>query len=170
LIRDFENRDTATFEDLGRDGRVEILVRDGGFDEFDRLMHPESPFPLVILRLEGEKFVDVGAEFRGVYDKEIRELRAGIKAASLDSFLHSNPSEPDADDLDREETERRVLMIVTDYLYSGRPDQAWKTVHDMWPAGDRERIQGAILEQYCNGFLSEVKTQPSPFCRDIPLP
>jgi hypothetical protein len=175
LIRDFENRDTATFEDLRRDGRIEILVRDGGFDEFDRLMHPESPFPLVILRLEGDKFVDVGAEYLEVYDKEIRELRAGMNASSLDSFLHSNPAEfdpnePENEHFDYEETERRVLMIVVDYLYSGRSTLAWKSLDEMWPAGDRERIRGAILEQFCNGFLSEVKTDPSPECRDIPLP
>lgn len=166
LIRAFENRDDALFEDLKGNGRIEILVQDGTFDEFDRLAHPFSPFPLLILRLEGDRFKDVGAEFRSTYDKEIRKWRHEIKAPSEEKFFHSNPAEVH-DETDYLETECRVLLVVLDYLYSERPKDAWKSLGELWPAKDRERIRNEMLQQYCNGLRAELEVGASPACKDL---
>jgi hypothetical protein len=40
----------------------------------------------------------------------------------------------------------RVLEITWAYLYSGREQQAWNTLAEMWPASDVPRIRKAILE------------------------
>jgi hypothetical protein len=164
LIRDFKNRAPASFEDLKGDGRIEILVRDGGFDDFDGVAHPFSPFPLLILRLRGHEFQDVGSEFGVVYEKEIRDVRKGLKAVSLEEFLHSDPTQIH-DDIDYEETKHAVSLIVLDYLFSGKPQEAWKALEVFWPPTDRERIRNEMLDRYCNGLRKNLGVAAGPPCQ-----
>jgi hypothetical protein len=166
LIRVFENRQPASFEDSKGDGRVEILVRDGGFDEFDRLAHPFSPFPLLVLRLEGDKFKDVGSEFLDIYDKEIHELRSKLSAPRLEQFLHSNPAESH-DALDYNETESDVLLIVLDFLYSGRPKEAWDALDELWPANDRQRVRHEMAGEYCTGLRTQLGVALGQACKGV---
>ena len=54
-----------------------------------------------------------------------------------------------------------VLEIVYSYLYSGREDEAWQTLDNMWPAADRERIKKLIIKTRATGLLSTLlKTSP----------
>jgi len=164
LIREFKNRAPASFEDLKGNGHVEILVRDGGFDEFDRVAHPFSPFPLLILRLRGRKFLDVGPGFVSVYDKEIRSEHNRLKPINLETFLHSDPTQIH-DDIGYEETQRAVSLIILDYLYSGRTGEAWKSLKQFWPAADSERIRQEMLDQYCNGLRKNLGVSAGPPCQ-----
>jgi hypothetical protein len=39
----------------------------------------------------------------------------------------------------------KVLEIVWAYVYSGREQQAWRSLTEMWPVTDADRIPTAIL-------------------------
>ena len=51
---------------------------------------------------------------------------------------------------------RRVLTIVLNYLYSGREEQAWKALEELWPASDQGRVKGLILERRGRGLLAQL--------------
>ena len=53
-------------------------------------------------------------------------------------------------------TKIKVLEIVWSYLYSGRQQEAWHELQDMWPASDFERIRAAILDARARGIRAEV--------------
>jgi len=50
-------------------------------------------------------------------------------------------------------TKIQVMKIVADYLYSGRDQEAWETLSEMWPAQDMSRIRLVLLAlengEYC---------------------
>jgi len=50
----------------------------------------------------------------------------------------------------------KVLEIVWSYLYSGREQEAWRSLADMWPALDVDRIRAAILNARARGIRAQV--------------
>jgi hypothetical protein len=50
----------------------------------------------------------------------------------------------------------KVLEIVWAYLYSGREQDAWHSLQEMWPASDIDRIRGAIVSARTRGIRSQV--------------
>jgi hypothetical protein len=50
----------------------------------------------------------------------------------------------------------KVLEIVWCYLYSGREEEAWHTLADMWPAEDVDRIRAAVLQARARGIRAQV--------------
>ena len=50
----------------------------------------------------------------------------------------------------------KILEIVWGYLYSGREQQAWRTLAEMWPAADVARIRAAILNARVRGISTQV--------------
>ncbi len=165
VVGQFENRSTASFADLNKDGRIEILIRDGTFD-FAFGSHVESPFPLLIVRLNETKFVDVSSAFRGVYDKGIQEERSKLKEGYVRKLLNSNPDEglPD-DDSEDLSTRYRVLTVVLEYLYSGRPGKAREALGELWPMKSREQTWEKMVDGYCSGLRAELKLDASAVCK-----
>jgi hypothetical protein len=53
-------------------------------------------------------------------------------------------------------TKIAVLEIVWSYLYSGREEEAWSTLREMWPEADAGRIQAAILDRRKRGILAQL--------------
>ncbi len=162
LIRKFGNRFDASLEELKLDHKVEILIREEAFDEGFGLPHPYSPFPLLIVRLNGEKFEEVSAEFWSVYEKEIRETRSKITPENLSQFLSSDPGEPSDNDDDLR-TEADVLMIVLDYLYAGKALEAKEALATMWPVTSQRQAWDEMTKGYC----SRVRTQLAIDCPPI---
>ncbi len=164
LIRKFENRTPASFEDLSHNGTVDLVTQDGAFDEFEGLPHPFSPFPTIVLRLNRDKFEDVSKEFWPVYEKKIEQVRRDIKTSELERFIRSKPAEVH-DDLDYLRTESAVLTVILEFLYGGRPEEAWKALGELWPSDDRERIRHAIINEYCGGLRSDLSLPLGPLCQ-----
>lgn len=163
LIREFENRAPASFKDLRGDGQVEILIRDGTFDEGFRLSHPFSPFPLLVVQLKGTRFRDVGPEFWPVFEKEIQEERGKLRDQQLQEFLHSNPYESH-DDLDYQRTRSAVLLIVLDYLYAGRHEEAKKVLGELWPPVSQQQTWKEMVSGYCADLRARLGLGSSPPC------
>jgi hypothetical protein len=50
----------------------------------------------------------------------------------------------------------KVLEIVWSYLYSGREQEAWRSLAEMWPASDVNRVRATALDARAHGIRAEV--------------
>jgi len=151
LIKKFENNRDAVFFRDRKSRRIVVRTLDGAFDYFDGMCHACTPFPDVYLRLDGRDLIDISSEFSLDYDEIINENRKALTAGQRQRLktLSGNPS--DAEPV--REAVYKTLMVVLAYLYSGRETQARKTLQELWPPFDQERIWNLILETRRDGIL-----------------
>jgi len=155
LIREFENRDTASFEDLRGNGEVEIVIRDGTFDFGFGLDHATSVFPILVVQLRGSEFVDVSRDFWSTYEDEIQEAQENLSDGRIQEFLHRE-STGDVYDLEHLRTKSSILLIVLDYLYGGKQDEAKKLLNKWWPKSSQEQTWSEIMTGYCSGVRAQL--------------
>ncbi len=152
VLLKLENERDAEFLQDEKTGRIFLFIEDGSFDYFDEVCHACSPFPVLHLRLDGDKLVDVSREYQRDYDETIRAAQKDLTKKEPDQFkaVSAKPS-----DRIRAQTNTRykVLTIVLAYLYSGREEHAHQALRELWPPFDQERIWNAVLEQRRNGLL-----------------
>jgi hypothetical protein len=152
VICKVESSSALTFEKQ-EDGTVLIRGGDSSFDYF-LVPHEIAVIPQVVLKMQGDSLIDVSAQFQPEYDKLIEEARSHLTSADLDKFRQSRYNAKLFSD--QIPTVRRVLIIVLNYLYSGREEQAWKALEELWPASDQGRIKALILERRARGLLKQV--------------
>jgi len=157
LIREIHNQVPVIFKTRD-DGGVELHTGDGVFDYF-LVPHANAVIPQLFLRLEGDKVVDLGPEHLADYDREIEKARSQLNAEELDKLRKSNYSEGML--FDQLLTVQKVMTIVLNYLYSGRQDEAWRSLDQMWPESDRERVKKLILERRSRGFITQMGQKPT---------
>jgi hypothetical protein len=145
-------------------------------DGFERVPSVDLDFPpTVVLRFEKGHLVDVASEFQSYYDTQIAKLRSQLSGHDLADFKQSDGklsqnSPQSGEDLHRLiQTKIRVLEIVWAYLYSGREQQAWSALTEMWPSQDLERIRAEIATIHERGILHEVDPVRRPASRRHPV-
>jgi hypothetical protein len=164
LLRTIRGEDFFSAADTLLDGRVEIWTRDkAAIDGFEGL--PLSAFdspPIIVLRFEKKKLIDVSSEFRPFFDHQIENLRVQLDRQQLADFkqsdgkLSNERTTSDASPRGLVATKIKVLEIVWSYIYSGREQQAWKALAEMWPASDVDRIHAAITAAQSRGLRAQV--------------
>jgi len=164
LLRTITGGDFFSAADTDLDGRVEIWSHDAaavaGFETLV-LGELDAP-PTIVLRFEGGRLLDVSSEFPTYFDGEIAKIRETIDRQDLLDFKSSNgaltpPTGLSAEQLHRlRHVKARVLEIVWAYLYSGREQEAWRSLAEMWPAADVERIRAAVLDARAHGIRAQV--------------
>jgi hypothetical protein len=150
--------------DTNLDGQVEIWTHDAsaanGFEGI-----PLSGFdfpPAIALRFEHQRLIDVSSEFSSHFDSQIATVRAQLDPNDLNRFKNSDGKLSSVSRLSWNElhglmsTRIKVLEIVWSYLYSGREQEAWHALADMWPASDFDRIRTSILDARARGIRREV--------------
>jgi len=151
--------------DMDLDGSVEIWTNDAAtLNGFENLTLGElDSAPTVVLRFAHGQLVDVGAEFQLYFDDEIARIRAGIGAQDLEGFKNSDgrlaemPTPTSAERLHRLRVAKiKVLEIVWAYLYSGREQDAWRSLVVMWPPADIDRIRVALLNSWAHGIHGQA--------------
>jgi hypothetical protein len=150
--------------DTDLDGRIEIWTNDAeALNGFENISLNALDFaPPLVLRFEQKRLIDVSSEFRSDFDRQIANLRAQLNDQQLSEFKHSDGalSNKSALPLDLahslSSTKIKVLEIAWCYLYSDREPQAWKTLAEMWPESDFDRIRTAILNARAKGIRSQV--------------
>lgn len=152
LIRELRSALPAKFE-KNSDGAVEIRIPDAAF-QFFMLPFEEAVTPLVIFRLEGDKMIDISAQHQQEYDEQISKARSELRPGELEKFRQSRYN--DKLFMDQLPAVKGVLTIVLDYLYSGREQQAWQTLEEMWPASDQGRVKATILERRRRGIVNQL--------------
>ena len=162
--------DSYRAADTDLDGRIEIWTDDAAaVDGFEGVpsVDLDSP-PTVVLRFKKGQLVDVGSEFENFYDAEIAEDRSRVSERDLTEFKQSDGklsanslrSGPEQHRLIR--TKIDVLEIVWAYLYSGRDQEAWSALSEMWPSQDLQRIRAAISTLHERGMLRDVERSRRP--------
>lgn len=153
LVKEIRNQTGIAFE-RNSDGRILLRTADGAFDYFDDLPHAFAPMPTVYLQLQGHDLHDVSAQFVPQYDKMIAEARQYLAPERINEFRTGGQVGIQSDS--SMEIKTRVLSVVLSYLYSGRDQQAWNALDEMWPAADRERIAKLIVETRARGILAQT--------------
>jgi hypothetical protein len=164
LLRTITGGDFFRAADTDMDGRIEIWAGDAkAVKGFENLPLENIDFPpTVVLRFEDRRLIDVSSEFQPLYDRRIAELRAQLDPVQLSHFKAGNGK---LDNLPPWQVEKmrallaakiRVLEIVWAYLYSGREQQAWQALADMWPAADLDRIRASIVRARADGIPTQV--------------
>jgi hypothetical protein len=167
LLRTITGGTFFSTADTDLDGQIEIWTNDTasleGFES--REFGGSYSAPTVVLRFVQGRLLDVGSEFQGYFDGEIAKVRSGLDPEELREFKSSNGRLPPTahfspQDLRRSESleraKEKVLQIVWAYLYSGREQEAWKSLAEMWPPADLDRIRAAILSTRDRGIRAQV--------------
>jgi len=164
LLRTIAGGDFFGAADIDLDGRIEIWAGDAAaVDGFENLNLGELDFaPTVVLRFENHRLMDVSSEFQSHFDRQIAEVRARLDSQELSDFKNSDGRLPTMSPLPAEQLHRlritkiKVLEIVWSYLYSGREQDAWHALADMWPPADFDRIRASVLNARARGIRSQV--------------
>jgi hypothetical protein len=164
LLRTITGGEFFSAADTDLDGRVEIWTDDAGSVEgFESLLLSDLDFtPAIVLRFVRGRLLDVSSEFQTYFDQKIAEERAKLSPQDLGDFKSSDGklASTTAFPADRlfhlRRVKVKVLEIVWSYLYSGREQEAWSSLADMWPAADVDRIRAAILNARARGIRAQV--------------
>lgn len=163
LLRAITGGDTFRAADIDLDSRVEIWTHDAAaLENFEHLSVAEfDSAPTIVLRFEHSQLLDVSTEFQDYFDREIAAVRKQLDLDGLQDFKGIDGSLFDPR-LPLEQLHRlrnvkvKVLQIVWDYLYSGREEEAWGALLQMWPSADVSRIQTAIVSARARGIRAQT--------------
>ena len=150
--------------DTDLDGQVEIWTDDAAaVNGTDNLTLAELDFaPPMVLRFEKGKLLDVSSEFVPDFDKRIEALRSQLRPQDLNDFKGSDGKLQSSDSSLAEQIHRlreikvKVLEIVWSYLYSGREQEAWRSLSDMWPTSDADRIRDVLVKARAAGMHTQL--------------
>jgi hypothetical protein len=167
LLRTITGGTFFSTADTDLDGQIEIWTNDAasleGFESAEA-GGPDSA-PTVVLRFDQGRLLDVSSEFQGYFDNEIARVRSALAPEDLRDFKNSSGRLPPTahfspEDLRQSEklerTKARVLQIIRSYLYSGRGQEAWDSLAELWPPADLDRIRAAILTARARGIRAQV--------------
>jgi len=164
LLRTITGGDSFRAADTELKGRVEIWTGDvGAITGFEGFLPGEFDFaPTMVLRFEGKRLMDVSGEYQSHFDEQIAKVQAQFDVHDLNDFRESDGrlAAGSSLPLDRMRhlriTKIKVLEIVWSYLYSGREQEAWRALADLWPPQDSDRIRAAILRAQAHGVRSQI--------------
>lgn len=164
LLRTITGGSSFAASDRDLDGRIEIWTDDtAAVDGLDGLLAAEMKYPpTYVLRFEKGKLLDSSSEFRDYFDDIVKRVQGEIKPDFLDEFKRSDGRlrgdlSSDPSRLHRLRVVKiQILEIVWAYLYSGREQEAWHSLTEMWPAGDVERIHLAVTKARASGMLAHI--------------
>jgi hypothetical protein len=164
LLRRIAGGEFFSAADTDLDGRVEIWTDDAAVvDGFENFKLSDLDFaPPIVLRFARGRLLDVSSEFRPFFNQKIAEERGKIIAQDLDDFKNSDGKLDPVSMIPvvklshMRSAKIKVLEIVWSYLYSGREQDAWHFLQEMWPPSDVDRIRTAILAARTRGIRSQV--------------
>jgi len=163
-LRTITGGDAFSARDSDLDGQIEIWTHDAeAVNGFEGIPLNAFDFPpAMALRFEDQRLIDVSSEFPSHFDEQIATVRAQFDANELSKFKSSDGKLSSLHHLSPNElhdlmtTKIGVLEIVWGYLYSGREQEAWSALAEMWPANDVERIRTAIVDARERGIRREL--------------
>ncbi len=169
LVREVTTTPRLTFGSLGDPEHVDISTHEIVYQGIDGLDRDISPTPLIVLRMRGTSFYPVSQVYWGEYERDIQQAKMGVPQSAFDNFFgkpedsasgRDKPKELSPDQIrQRDEAKAAVLAMYLDYVYGGRPQQAIKTLQEMWPDRDKDRIRQIVLSLRMRGVMSEINRQ-----------
>jgi hypothetical protein len=164
LLRSIAGGEFFSAEDTDLDGHVEIWTDDAAsVDGFENFHLRDLDFaPPMVLRFVRGQLLDVSSEFGPYFDQKIAEMRTKLNPQDLGDFKSSDGKLASTAALSAGWLMRlrgvkvKVLEIVWSYLYSGREQDAWRSLAEMWPVADFDRIRAALLNARARGIRSQL--------------
>lgn len=164
VIREVITTPRLTFGGRDGSGHIDITTHEVVYAGIDGLDRDVSPTPMVVLRMRGTSFYPVSQVYWEDYERDIEQAKAGIPQSAFDKFFgkpsaadDGKPKEPSEEDLHAmRQAKAAVLAIYLDQIYGGRPQLAMKTMSDMWPDRDKDRIRQIILSLRMHGVMAEI--------------
>lgn len=167
LLRTIRGGGFFSTADTNLDGDPEIWTDDtAAVNGFEGLAAAQIKFiPTYVLQFDDDRLLDASPQFQPYFDDVIRKVHSEIKSGLLHDFklsdgkLQARVGMSVAETVRQQELLRakiQVLEIVWAYLYSGREQEAWRTLEEMWPAGDVTRIRGEIVSARERGIRSQL--------------
>ena len=181
LLRAITGGGTFTAADTDLDGRIEIWSEDlAAVDGFDGLYASEMDYlPTYVVRFERGQLSDATPEFQDYFDRIVAALRIRMNPEALRDFKQGDGvlrvgSIPDAARFHRLRVVKvQVLEIVWAYLTSGREQDAWRSLQEMWPERDAKRVRAAITSARAAGIHSQIDVKwvgaPRASKRQVPI-
>ncbi len=170
LLRTITGGEFFSAYDMDLDGSVEIWTNDAAAaNGFEKLTLGElDSAPTVVFRFAHGQLLDVSSEFQSYFDNEIVKIKAGIHPQDLEGFKNSDgrlaaaPTPSSAERLHHLRVIKiKVLEILWAYLYSGREQGAWRTLAEMWPPEDVDRIRTELLKARAHGVHGQADATSS---------
>lgn len=170
LLRIITGGDEYDAKDMDLRGRNEIWTDDArAIDGLENLPLSSWDFaPTVVLRFEDQRLIDVSSEFQPYFDHQIAQVKSQLDPAALKEFRQSDgklksPAAYAMADLHRViRTKIQVIEIVWSDLESGREQQAWSELADLWPPADVDRMRAAFQAARARGILHQVDAASNP--------
>jgi hypothetical protein len=170
LLHTITGADEYDAKDMDLRGRNEIWTDDAlAVDDFENLpLSSWDSAPTVVLRFENQRPIDVSSEFQPYFDRQIAQLKSQLDPTALKEFRQSDgklksPAAYEMADLHSViRTKIQVIEIVWMDLESGREQQAWRDLADLWPPADVDRMRAAILAARAGGVLRQVDAASNP--------
>jgi len=164
LLRTITGGDFYSASDIDLDGRVAIWTHDAAaFNGLENLALSElESAPNVAFRFAHDQLTDASAEFQPYFDDEIARIRAGIHSQDLEDFRGSDGKLTATSSISAERLHHlrmvkiKVLELVSAYFYSGREKDAWRSLAEMWPSADIDRIRAALVSARALGIHSQA--------------
>ena len=164
LLRTIRGGGFFSASDTDLDARVEVWTDDAAaVVGFDNLSLSELDFaPPVVLRFVHNRLLDVGSEFQPYFDHLIAKVKAQLDPLDLHDFKNSDGKLAPITSVSDERMHRlrsvkiKALEVVWAYLYSGREEDAWKALADMWPGADVQRVRVALMLARSRGIRAQV--------------
>ncbi len=165
LLRTVSGGSRYRSADTNLEDHIEIWTDDTkAVDGFEEIPAADFDFaPTVVLRFQKQHLLDVSADFQSYYDRQIADVRGRLDAVDLADFRNTDGvltifTIRSPDRLRRLlKVKAQVLEIVWSYLYSGREQDAWRSLADLWPAKDLDRIRTALSTIRGRGILSQAE-------------
>jgi hypothetical protein len=171
LLRHITGGEFFSAADTDLDGRVEIWTDDAAaVDGVENFHARDLDFaPPVVLRFARGRLLDASSEFRPYFDQKIADEQAKLDPHDLAEFKSSDgklaaagSAIPASRLIQLRSVKTKVLEIAWSYLYSGREQEAWRSLEQMWPAADFERIRTAVMNARARGIHSQVDGASTP--------
>ena len=164
LLRTITGGDEYDAMDMDLHGHNEVWTDDASAaDGFENLPLSSWDFlPTVVLEFDHQKLIDVSSKFQSYFDRQVAQVKSQLNPKALSEFRESDGKLSSSSMSTTEHTHMlvstkiKVLEIVWSYLSSGREQQAWSELADMWPPADLDRIRGAIQDARVRGILHQV--------------
>jgi hypothetical protein len=164
LLLTIKGGESFSASDKHLDGSIEIWTKDSGaVDGFETLTLNElDSAPTVVFRFTHGQLFDVSADFQLYFDSEIVKMRAEIPEQDLKDFKNSDGRLAATNSASPEQLHKlrtvkiKVLEIVWAYLYSGREQDAWFSLDEMWPVGDVDRIRMSLGNLWSHGIHAQA--------------
>jgi hypothetical protein len=165
LLRTVSGGSGYRASDTNLEDHIEIWTDDTkAVDSFEEIPAVDLDFaPTVVLRFQKQHLLDVSADFQSHYDRQIADVRGRLDATDLADFRSTDgvltiSSIRSPDRLHRLlKVKAQVLEVVWSYLYSGREQDAWRALADLWPAKDLDRVRTALSTIRGRGILAQAE-------------